>query len=59
MSEVSTALWLIPEIRTHAFQLFGSGGVVGYAMTTETEEKMPVIGFDMVRSTLNLVACLV
>jgi len=24
-----------------------AGGVVGYAMTTETEEKMPAIGFDM------------
>lgn len=32
-------------------QSFGSilGGVVGYAMTTYTEEQMPVIGFDMVR----------
>ncbi|ELR11567.1 5oxoprolinase [Acanthamoeba castellanii str. Neff] len=24
-----------------------AGGVVGYAMTTDTEEKMPAIGFDM------------
>jgi 5-oxoprolinase (ATP-hydrolysing) len=30
-----------------------AGGVVGYAMTTDTEEKMPAIGFDMVRPDLS------